>query len=69
MADYALLPERPLTCEFYGLIMPDDDSAWQTLINDFLEDTHTERLERELSGFSVERQVETLDYCLNQTAL
>ena len=65
--DYILSPKRPLTCEFYGLILPEDDIEWQNLINDFLVDTHNERLERELPDFLVEDQIETLDYCLNQT--
>ena len=34
--DYALVPERPLTCEFYGLVLPADDPDWQTTINGFL---------------------------------
>lgn len=67
ISDYVLLPKRPLTCEFYGLILPNDDSEWQNIINEFLVETHNERLQRELLSFQVEDQVETLDYCLNQS--
>ena len=65
VSDYSLFPKRPLTCEFYGLILPTDDTAWQNLVNDFLVDTHNERLERELPEFLVEDQLQLLDYCLN----
>mgnify|MGYP001791643813 FL=1 len=68
MANYALVPERPLTCDFYGLALPDDDSQWQILLNDFLEETHTERLQAEVPSTLLEGQIETLDYCLNQVS-
>lgn len=68
VADYALVPERPLTCDFYGLALPNDDREWQTLINDFLESTHAERLGQEVPSALLEGQIETLDYCLNQAS-
>ena len=68
VANYALVPERPLTCDFYGLALPDDDSQWQILLNDFLEETHTERLQAEVPSTLLEGQIETLDYCLNQVS-
>ena len=33
---FALLPEFPLTCEFYGLALPNNDPDWQTTVNQFL---------------------------------
>jgi hypothetical protein len=32
----SLIPERPLTCEFYGLALPDNDQDWQTMVNRYL---------------------------------
>ena len=66
LADYALFPERPLTCEFYGLLLPANDSDWQNLVNDFITDTHDERLNRQVPSRILEDQLSTLDYCLNR---
>lgn len=66
LKDYALLPGQPLTCEFYGLVLPDDDPNWQTLINDFITRTHDQRLQRYLPESTLAEQITTLDYCLNQ---
>ena len=66
LEEYVLQPEQPLTCEFYGLLLPADDPDWQTLINDFIARTHTERLSREVSRSLLAGQLDTLDYCLNQ---
>ncbi|MEL7360288.1 MAG: alpha/beta hydrolase [Cyanobacteria bacterium J06560_6] len=66
VSNYALVPERPLTCDFYGLALPDDDPQWQMLLNDFLEETHTERLQAEVPSALLKGQIKTLDYCLNQ---
>ncbi|HHP7232757.1 MAG TPA: alpha/beta fold hydrolase, partial [Xenococcaceae cyanobacterium] len=33
---YRLIPEAPLTCNFYGLILPSGDREWQKIVNNFL---------------------------------
>lgn len=35
-ADYALVPSEPLTCEFYGMILPEGDIAWLNTINSLI---------------------------------
>ena len=34
--NYTLLPKRPLTCDYYGVLLPDSDRQWQDTINGFL---------------------------------
>jgi ABC-type amino acid transport substrate-binding protein len=34
--NYALLPETPLTCDGYGLVLAGGDRQWQDLVNTFL---------------------------------
>lgn len=34
--DFALTPNQPLTCEFYGLALPENDPQWHTLLNQYL---------------------------------
>jgi ABC-type amino acid transport substrate-binding protein len=33
--DFALVPEEPLTCEFYGLALPTGDAEWRNMVNRF----------------------------------
>lgn len=66
--NYVLVPEVPLTCEFYGLVLPENSPDWQRFVNDFLEETHTERLNREVPSALLEGQIETLDLCLNRAS-
>ncbi|XDE64841.1 hypothetical protein AB3M80_14230 [Arthrospira platensis BEA 1257B] len=34
--DYAIIPQQPLTCEFYGMIVPEGDIAWLNTINSLI---------------------------------
>ena len=34
---FTLAPERPLTCDYYGIIVSDQDREWQQTINSFIE--------------------------------
>ncbi|MGV2831384.1 alpha/beta hydrolase [Myxosarcina sp. GI1(2024)] len=53
--NYALLPEFPLTCDYYGMLLPDNDPQWQQTINNFLNSPAGERVsDRWLAGFSEE---------------
>ncbi len=35
--DYTLIPDRPLTCDAYGMILPADDQQWRTTVNQFID--------------------------------
>ena len=34
--DYALIPKEPLTCEFYGMILPAGDMSWINTVNSLI---------------------------------
>ena len=34
--DYTLLPKRPLTCDYYGMLLPNNDNQWRDLVNEFI---------------------------------
>ncbi len=34
---YLLIPQQPLDCSFYGLILPKDDSSWRDFVNRVIE--------------------------------
>jgi len=63
---FALIPEVPLTCEYYGLALPNDDPEWRTLINQFLV---SDRENAVSTDWFAEIYPETLNqtaFCLNQ---
>lgn len=64
--DYALLPEQPLTCDFYGLILPNDDTQWQITVNSFLQDEQAKQLRQTWFKDRVRQALVDSDYCLNQ---
>jgi polar amino acid transport system substrate-binding protein len=36
--DYTLLPDKPITCDYYGMILPRDDPEWRALVNTVIEE-------------------------------
>ncbi|ELS01026.1 putative dienelactone hydrolase [Xenococcus sp. PCC 7305] len=41
--DYLLFPQQPLTCDYYGILLPDNDRQWQDMINGFLKSKNLEQ--------------------------
>jgi polar amino acid transport system substrate-binding protein len=35
--DYVLFPDKPITCDYYGMILPRDDPEWTALVNTVIE--------------------------------
>ena len=64
--NYQLIPEKPLTCDFYGLILPKGDSQWQQTVNAFIRTQQIEKLQYEWLGEYFPKAVADLDYCLNK---
>ncbi|PPT08856.1 Hypothetical protein CKA32_005159 [Geitlerinema sp. FC II] len=63
LSDFALVPEQPLTCDYYGFALPDNDKTWERTVNAFISsDTALEARNEWLSGF-YPIAFETLDYC------
>jgi predicted dienelactone hydrolase len=63
---FSLIPEQPLTCEFYGLALPNNDPAWQMTINQYL----ASEVENDVfSKWFVDlypRSLNQAEFCLNQ---
>lgn len=63
---YELVPDLPLTCDFYGLVLPAGDAAWQTTINRFLaSETVSQSRDRWLDEAYAD-EFNILEYCLNE---
>ena len=61
-----LVPELPLTCEYYGLALPNDDPEWVKTVNRFLEDNRAAETWQERLGEFSPYALDTLSYCLNR---
>lgn len=62
----ALVPELPLTCEYYGLALPNNDPQWVTTVNSFLEASGGEDTWKSWLGKLADDSINTLAYCLNR---
>lgn len=63
--NYALLPQQPLTCDAYGLILPADDQAWQNQVNEFRSEKSIQIRDQWLAA-NVAEQVTTVKYGFDQ---
>ena len=49
-SEYPLLPDIPLTCDRYGMIIPSDDPQWQDLVNSVIDSPEAETLSKAWFG-------------------
>ncbi|NET25808.1 MAG: transporter substrate-binding domain-containing protein, partial [Okeania sp. SIO1I7] len=43
--NYKLIPEKPLTCDFYGMIIPNNDPEWQNQLNSFIDGNKSQSID------------------------
>ncbi|VEP15667.1 conserved hypothetical protein [Hyella patelloides LEGE 07179] len=64
--NYQTIPDNPLTCDYYGLILPADDPQWRSTINTFIRDrAETEVFNKWLADY-YSQAISDLDYCQNR---
>ncbi|GAB4228518.1 MAG: hypothetical protein Kow0049_09630 [Stanieria sp.] len=44
LANYPLIPEQPLTCDTYGMLLPQGDRSWQDFVNSVITSPESEEL-------------------------
>ena len=64
--NYALQPKLPLTCDFYGLILPNDDPEWQAIVNEFLTGSSAQQIRDKWFKQVFASELNDLEYCLNR---
>ena len=64
--DYSLLPKRPLTCDYYGILLPDNDPQWQNTINSFLKSQTLERASSKWFSEFADEVLSAVDSCNRQ---
>ena len=65
LRNYLLTPEEPLTCNFYGLILPEGQSKWKSLVNDFIAEKNRGIQSQWFQDYSAQT-LSDADYCLNR---
>ncbi|MDJ0650138.1 MAG: alpha/beta hydrolase [Xenococcaceae cyanobacterium MO_188.B19] len=63
---YQLIPEKPLTCDFYGFILPKGDSTWRSTVNAFIRNEKGIKVRDKWLGEYLPQSVADIDYCLNR---
>ncbi len=63
--NYQLFPEEPLTCDFYGLILPQGDRQWHNTVNLFI-DEEAKQFQNKWLGEYFPQAVSDLDYCFHE---
>ena len=64
--NYTLVPKKPLTCDFYGLILPADDPEWETTVNNFIDGKDSLPTWDKWFTSLFPYVLLNLDYCLNR---
>ncbi|GAB4536946.1 MAG: hypothetical protein Tsb0014_25170 [Pleurocapsa sp.] len=64
--NYQTIPEYPLTCDYYGLILPTGDPQWRNTVNTFIRDRSAKQVFDEWLGEYYQNAIADLDYCQNQ---
>ena len=64
--DYWLQPKHPLTCDFYGLILPNDDRQWLATINTFISEDTVRQVREQWLQQTIPIELNDLEYCLNR---
>ncbi|MGK7899640.1 MAG: alpha/beta hydrolase [Xenococcus sp. (in: cyanobacteria)] len=64
--DYTLLPQRPLTCDYYGILLPYSDRQWQDMINGFLNSQTLKEADTKWFGDFSEEVLLAVDSCNRQ---
>ncbi|MEM8676024.1 MAG: alpha/beta fold hydrolase [Cyanobacteria bacterium P01_G01_bin.67] len=64
--NYQTIPEQPLTCDYYGLILPADDPHWRKTINTFIRDRTSKKVFHQWLNSYYTQAITDLDYCQNR---
>jgi ABC-type amino acid transport substrate-binding protein len=66
LTEFALLPDIPLTCEFYGLALPNDDPDWKTTVDQFLLSESAQETYVTWFADALPSLLNDADFCLNR---
>ncbi|MGK7936879.1 MAG: amino acid ABC transporter substrate-binding protein [Xenococcaceae cyanobacterium] len=67
LEEYNLIPRFPLTCDYYGLIIPKNDVQWRDLVNSVIDTQETEKVFTEWFGPFLSNLQKTIEFCPDKT--
>ena len=65
LENYTLIPKIPLTCDYYGLALPNNDSQWRNTVNSFLNNHESKEVWDKWFKDLLPDTLINLNYCLN----
>jgi polar amino acid transport system substrate-binding protein len=60
---YTLIPKKPLTCEKYGLIIPDNDPLWRDFVNSVIDSAQEKEIAKEWLSVLADELQKTEEFC------
>ena len=63
---YQTIPEKPLTCDYYGMILPPDDPQWRKAIDTLIRDRASQKASNRWLKNYYSQAIADLDYCQNR---
>ncbi|MGC9502476.1 transporter substrate-binding domain-containing protein [Baaleninema sp.] len=63
LSEYSFFPEDPLTCELYGMVLPDNDPEWRAFVNQLIASDRADNLLRTWFRDVADYILPTIDYC------
>ncbi len=67
LEEYEFIPQFPLTCDYYGLIIPKNDGQWRDLVNSVIDSQETEKVFTEWFGPFLPNLQKTIEFCQEKT--
>lgn len=61
--NFVLIPQNPLQCDYYGLILPNNDPDWKDLVNRSIDQAAKQGIFREWLGVILPEIENSLEYC------
>lgn len=65
--DYNIIPQNPLNCDYYGLILPANDSQWQEFINSVIDTSENRNIFKTWFAEVASYFINTFQYCRNNS--
>lgn len=63
---YQIIPDQPLTCEYYGIILPSNDPQWQSVVDGFIGSESAQAVWKRWFKSQLPEELEELDHCINR---
>ena len=60
---YSLIPKQPITCDYYGMIIPQNDAPWRDFVNGVIASQESEKIFTKWFKNIIPYTIEEKDFC------